>query len=78
MGVGLGQREYIADDIAAGRLIVPFNIPLQRKGGFYLVYPLSHRHLPKVAAFRDWVLAKRSPPVTSPVVPISRGRKLVA
>jgi LysR family glycine cleavage system transcriptional activator len=25
MGVGLGQREYIADDIAAGRLVVPFN-----------------------------------------------------
>ncbi|MDQ8728217.1 transcriptional regulator GcvA [Bradyrhizobium sp. LHD-71] len=78
MGIGLGQREYIADDIANGRLIVPFNIPLKRKAGFYCVYPESRKNLPKVTAFRDWLLSRRTPAVKPQIVSIAQQRRLVA
>ena len=77
MGIGLGQREYIADDIAGGRLIVPFNIPLKRKAGFYCVYPESQKSSPKVTAFREW-LSSRTPAVQPQIVSIARQRRLVA
>jgi LysR family transcriptional regulator, glycine cleavage system transcriptional activator len=58
MGIGLGQREYIAEDIAAGRLVVPFDISLKTKAGVYFVYPKTSESLPKVAAFRNWLLSR--------------------
>jgi LysR family glycine cleavage system transcriptional activator len=78
MGIGLGQREYIADDIANGRLVVPFNIPLMRRAGFYCVYPDNHRSLPKVVAFRDWLLSHRAPAVQPHIVSIAHQQRLVA
>ncbi len=57
MGFGLGQRQYITDDIAAGRLITPFNTPLKLKTGFYLTYKKDDTS-PKLAAFRNWVLSQ--------------------
>jgi LysR family glycine cleavage system transcriptional activator len=76
MGIGLGQRNYIAEDIAAGRLTVPFDVPLKRKAGFYFVYPESHRKSPKVIAFREWILSlSDAPPSLSPTAP---GPRLVA
>jgi LysR family glycine cleavage system transcriptional activator len=57
MGVAMGRTSYVQDDIAKGRLVVPFKIALPADAGFYLVAPEGRREPPKLAAFRDWVIA---------------------
>jgi LysR family glycine cleavage system transcriptional activator len=57
MGMGLTQRHYVIEDLAAGRLVIPFDIPLRNDSGFYVVCPVEHMTQPKNAAFRDWLLS---------------------
>jgi LysR family glycine cleavage system transcriptional activator len=57
MGVAMGRTSYVRDDIAKGRLVVPFRIALPADAGFYLVSPQGRREAPKLAAFRQWLLA---------------------
>jgi LysR family glycine cleavage system transcriptional activator len=57
MGVAMGRTSYVQDDIAKGRLVVPFKIALPADAGFYLVSPESRREAPKLAAFRQWMIA---------------------
>src|SRR5215472_12555439 len=39
IGVAMGRTSYVQDDIAKGRLVVPFEITLPPDAGFYLVSP---------------------------------------
>lgn len=57
IGVAMGRTSYVQDDIAKGRLVVPFKIALPADAGFYLVSPEGRREAPKLAAFREWMLA---------------------
>jgi LysR family transcriptional regulator, glycine cleavage system transcriptional activator len=57
IGVAMGRTSYVQDDIAKGRLVVPFNITLPADAGFYLVSPEGSADPPKMKAFRDWLLA---------------------
>jgi LysR family transcriptional regulator, glycine cleavage system transcriptional activator len=57
IGVAMGRTSYVQDDIAKGRLTVPFNITLPADAGFYLVSPEATVDPPKLKAFRDWLLA---------------------
>ncbi|QQN63937.1 transcriptional regulator GcvA [Bradyrhizobium diazoefficiens] len=57
MGVAMGRTSYVQDDIAKGRLVVPFKIALPADAGFYLVSPEGRREAPKLAAFRQWMIA---------------------
>jgi LysR family glycine cleavage system transcriptional activator len=57
IGVAMGRTSYVRDDIAKGRLVVPFKIALPADAGFYLVAPEGRREAPKLAAFRQWVTA---------------------
>ncbi|WP_027570107.1 transcriptional regulator GcvA [Bradyrhizobium sp. URHA0013] len=57
IGVAMGRTSYVQDDIAKGRLVVPFKIALPADTGFYLVAPEGRREAPKLAAFRDWMIA---------------------
>lgn len=56
-GVALANRMLVADDLAAGRLIKPFELSLDMEFTFYLVYPETTAQRPTLAAFRDWLLA---------------------
>lgn len=56
MGVAMGIRPYIDDDIAAGRLVAPFAIPVPKREGWYLVYRPDRAAEPAFAAFRQWIL----------------------
>jgi LysR family glycine cleavage system transcriptional activator len=56
-GVALANRMLVADDLAAGRLIKPFELSLDMEFTFYLVYPETTAQRPALAAFRDWLLA---------------------
>ena len=57
IGVAMGRTSYVQDDIAKGRLVVPFNITLPADAGFYLVSPEATVDPPKLKAFREWLLA---------------------
>ncbi|MDA9423512.1 MULTISPECIES: transcriptional regulator GcvA [Bradyrhizobium] len=57
IGVAMGRTSYVQDDIAKGRLVVPFKIALPADAGFYLVAPEGRREAPKLAAFRQWIVA---------------------
>jgi LysR family glycine cleavage system transcriptional activator len=57
IGVALGRTSYVQDDIAKGRLVVPFKIALPADAGFYLVSPDGAAEPPKLAAFRKWLTA---------------------
>ncbi|MDA9549121.1 transcriptional regulator GcvA [Bradyrhizobium yuanmingense] len=57
IGVAMGRTSYVQDDIAKGRLVVPFKIALPADAGFYLVSPEGRREAPKLVAFRDWMIA---------------------
>jgi LysR family glycine cleavage system transcriptional activator len=56
-GIALGRTSYVQDDIAKGRLVVPFKIALPADAGFYLVSPEGRTDPPKLRAFRQWVKA---------------------
>lgn len=57
LGVAMGRTTYVRDDIAKGRLVVPFRIALPANAGFYLVTPEARADAPKLAAFRRWLTA---------------------
>ena len=65
IGVAMGRTAYVADDIARGRLVVPFKITLPADAGFYLVSPAAKTDSPKLSAFRQWLIASaQSRPVS--------------
>jgi LysR family transcriptional regulator, glycine cleavage system transcriptional activator len=57
IGVAMGRTSYVQDDIAKGRLVVPFNIALPADAGFYLVSREGAADPPKLKAFRQWLIA---------------------
>src|SRR5690606_7804417 len=59
-GVVLSSNVLTANDIAAGRLVRLFDVDLPASGafGYYVVAPRATWNVPKIAAFRDWLLAE--------------------
>jgi LysR family glycine cleavage system transcriptional activator len=57
-GVALGSSALVADDLAAGRLAWPFQLCVPTTFACYFVCPEDSAERPKVAAFRDWLLAE--------------------
>ncbi len=57
-GVALGRSALAAADLAAGRLVKPFDISLPATVAYYVVCPAATAEYPKIAAFRDWVIAE--------------------
>jgi LysR family transcriptional regulator, glycine cleavage system transcriptional activator len=56
VGVALGIRPYIDDDIKAGRLIAPFELSVPKGSQWYLIYREARRDEPSFAAFRKWIV----------------------
>lgn len=55
-GVALAHKFLAKPDIAAGRLICPFEEVLESKNAYYVVCRERQVDLGKIAAFREWVL----------------------
>jgi LysR family glycine cleavage system transcriptional activator len=55
-GVVLGRSALVADDLAAGRLVRPFELSLPADFAYYVVYPPRALKRPNVKAFRDWLM----------------------
>ena len=57
-GVVLGRSALVADDLAAGRLVRPFELSLPAGFAYYVVCPPRALKQPNVKAFRDWLTAE--------------------
>lgn len=57
-GVAILTRELFQAELADGRLIQPFDLVGNDGHAFWLAYPTARRNVPKIKAFRDWLLAE--------------------
>ena len=57
-GFALASNSLAGDDLAAGRLVCPFDIVLPLNFAYYLVYPEATAETPKIAAFHDWLMSE--------------------
>lgn len=57
-GVAILTPFFFTSELASGRLTQPFDLLWEDKASFWLVYPHGRRNLPKISAFRSWILAE--------------------
>ena len=57
-GVALGRSALAAADLAAGKLVKPFDISLPANYAYYLACPEATSERPKIVAFREWLIAE--------------------
>lgn len=57
-GVAILTPDFFVAELAAGRLVQPFDLVCVDDDGFWLVYPQTRRNAPKIRAFRSWLLAE--------------------
>ena len=62
VGVAMGIRPYIDDDIAAGRLVAPFALSVPKGMRWYLVYRGFQREQRDFASFRRWIIRAAAEP----------------
>ena len=62
LGVAMGIRPYIDDDLAAGRLVAPFALAVPKGMRWYLVYRSSQSEQRDFAAFRRWITRAAAAP----------------
>ncbi len=55
-GVALARHVLVYDDVAAGRLVRPFDLSIPADSAYFLVSPRTTAERPKIAAFRHWLL----------------------
>jgi LysR family glycine cleavage system transcriptional activator len=55
-GIALSRWSLVARDIAAGRLVRPIDTVVRTDWSYYFVAPPHYYDLPKVAAFREWIM----------------------
>jgi len=70
-GVALGDSTLVADDIAEGRLVKPFELSLKSPTQFayHLISRRDPAGRPIVKAFRDWIIAEALATITASVAP---------
>lgn len=54
-GAALLIPEFFELEIAAGRLIAPYETLSENGNAYWLAYPDGRRNVPKIKAFRDWI-----------------------
>jgi LysR family glycine cleavage system transcriptional activator len=56
LGGALLVKEFFEQEIHDGRLIQPFDIVVDTESAYWLAFPEARRNVPKIKAFRDWIL----------------------
>jgi LysR family glycine cleavage system transcriptional activator len=62
LGIAMGIRPYIDDDLAAGRLVAPFPLSVPKGMRWYLVYRSFQAEQRDFAAFRRWIMRAAAQP----------------
>ncbi len=69
VGVVASMPALAAEDLAAGKLVMPFSLKVPLPSAYYLVSEPHARTRPAVAAFRDWLIAEAAKdPANLPVI----------
>ena len=55
-GIVLARTMLAASDLIGGRLVRPFQAAIPLRNNYWIVCPRATRSLPKIVAFRDWLL----------------------
>jgi LysR family transcriptional regulator, glycine cleavage system transcriptional activator len=55
VGVSLGIRPYIDDDLKAGRLVAPLKVAVSKGSGWYLIFKSARSEDAAFVAFRRWI-----------------------
>ena len=56
LGVAVLPKFLILDELASGRLVIPFGPKVTSDNGYYLVYPERKAGLSSLQKFRAWLL----------------------
>ena len=56
VGVALGIRPYVDDDLQSGRLVAPFARSVSKGEHWYLIYRNARKDEPAFQAFRAWIM----------------------
>lgn len=64
-GVVLGWQFLAAKDVAAGRVVAPFDVTLPLGSSFYLAYPQAHSRRPNIVALREWLMRELAEPAST-------------
>jgi LysR family glycine cleavage system transcriptional activator len=62
LGIAMGIRPYIDDDLAAGRLVAPLALTVPKGMRWYLVYRSFQTGQRDFAAFRRWIMRSAAGP----------------
>lgn len=57
-GIAISTGALAAADMAAGRLVRPFDLALSEAFAYFLVCPHATADRPKIVAFREWIMAE--------------------
>jgi LysR family glycine cleavage system transcriptional activator len=66
MGVVLSYPVLAAADLAAGRLVAPFELSVPLDFAFYVVYADATEGMPEVVAFKEWLLTEAAADASPP------------
>jgi LysR family glycine cleavage system transcriptional activator len=58
-GVAISDWTLVGEDVAAKRLVMPFDAVVETGSRYYFVYPECVAHQQKVALFREWIAQHR-------------------
>lgn len=58
VGVTLLTPAYFQQELKDGRLIQPFDKVIGEGSAYWLAYPEGRRNVPKIKAFREWIVAE--------------------
>ncbi len=58
LGMAIVPRFLVEEEIAAGRLAVAFDRPIESRQAYWLVYPEARAERPALVAFREWLLGE--------------------
>jgi LysR family glycine cleavage system transcriptional activator len=55
VGVSLGIRPYVDDDLRARRLVAPFKLSVPKSDHWFLIFKASRREEPAFVTFQRWI-----------------------
>ena len=61
LGVALGERGFIGEDLRRKHLVLPLEFTLTGEEAFFLLYPKHSEHRAHLGDFRDWALREAQP-----------------
>jgi len=54
--------EFFEQELRDGRLVAPFDLVVADDTAYWLAFPESRRNVPKIKAFRDWIVSEITGP----------------